>query len=87
MQTELAHSWGITATVFHDKAPASFRRSSLAEAHELLLKLGPELGRGMHPADCCALGAPWPQEPPPPAATPEIALPQTPEVPYLMNLF
>lgn len=39
MQQELAGSWGIQATVFHDKAPADFRPTLLSDQHALFLKL------------------------------------------------
>ena len=39
MQQELAGSWGIEATIFHDKAPADFRPTLLADQHALFLRL------------------------------------------------
>ena len=51
MQAELRHSWGISATVFHDAAPRSFKRCSLQEQHALLLRLEAPLNTAMHPQD------------------------------------
>ena len=39
MQQELAGSWGIEATAFHDKAPADFRPTLLSDQHALFLRL------------------------------------------------
>ena len=36
------------------RAPAQFQKLGVAEAHSLLQRLGPELGRQMHPNDFCA---------------------------------
>ena len=54
MQAELRHSWGISATVFHDRAPSSFRPCSLQEQHALWKRLEPALMEALHPQDCIA---------------------------------
>ena len=54
MQQELASGWGIQATVFHDRPPASFRPTPLDEAHVLWQRLLPALVQRMHPQDFCS---------------------------------
>lgn len=51
MQTELNTNWHAEATVFYDRPPTSFHRSSTRETHELFLKLSPVLGTKVHPND------------------------------------
>lgn len=52
MKTELRHNWGIVATVFHDKAPSSFRACTLQEKHNLFSRLNAVFTEPMHPNDC-----------------------------------
>lgn len=53
MQQVLASDWGVNALVFYDRPPSSFRKASLDEKHQLLIKLRGELEAPMHPHDCC----------------------------------
>lgn len=55
MQRVLKGSWKITAIVFHDKAPQSFRAATRQEMHSLLVKLEPCIMAAMHPNDCIAI--------------------------------
>lgn len=55
MKQELIKGWRTPATVFYDRPPEFFRRATLPEAHELLLRLRPTLKAKMHPRDFLAL--------------------------------
>ena len=39
MQKELRRGWRIPATVFYDRPPSFFRPASVAEEHDLLMRL------------------------------------------------
>lgn len=54
MQAELRTSWGVKATVFHDRPPADFRPATVQEMHRLLAGMRAVLAEGVHPHDACA---------------------------------
>ena len=54
MQNELDKGWKVKATVFYDRPPDFFRRATLQEKHELLLRLSSTVREPMHPRDFAA---------------------------------
>ena len=51
MQIFLEAQWGITATVFYDKAPEWFHKASVAEMHGLFTRIAADLNAPMHIQD------------------------------------
>lgn len=51
MQQDLARNWGVQATVFYDRPPSFFKRATVEETNDLMLKLAPVFMKPMHPND------------------------------------
>jgi beta-1,4-mannosyltransferase len=57
MRAWLLEEWGVEATVLYDKAPLHFRQATTEEAHELLLRLAPQLRSDQEKAAAAAVAA------------------------------
>ena len=54
MQQDLARNWGVQATVFYDRPPPFFKKATVKETHDLMIKLAPVFIESMHPNDFLA---------------------------------